>query len=71
MQIYTCSSGNTNQQFTITASTIAWAGKGECLDLTDGNTANGNVVCCSFLLQFFEKDKLTRTAKDPNVDLYG
>jgi hypothetical protein len=44
MQIYTCSSGNANQQFATTGSTIAWTGKGECLDLTNGNLSNGNVV---------------------------
>jgi len=45
MQVYTCSTGNTNQQFSITADArIAWTNKGECLDLTDGSLTSGNQV---------------------------
>ena len=45
MQIYTCFSGNTNQQFSVTADNrIAWTNKGECLDLTDGLVAAGQPV---------------------------
>ena len=45
MQIYTCSAGNANQQFTITADNrITWTGKGECLDLTGGAATSGTVV---------------------------
>jgi peptidoglycan/xylan/chitin deacetylase (PgdA/CDA1 family) len=44
MQIWTCSSGNPNQQFTRFGNTIQWTGRGECLDLTNGVLTNGNVV---------------------------
>jgi len=44
MQIYTCSAGNANQQFTISGNTTAWTGKGKCLDLTNGVLTNGNVM---------------------------
>jgi len=45
MQIYTCASGNTNQQFSITADNrIAWTNHGECLDLTNGVVTSGNQV---------------------------
>lgn len=44
MQIYTCSTGNPNQQFTIQGTKISWSGKNECLDLTGGSLTNGNVV---------------------------
>jgi len=44
MQLFTCSPGNANQQFTIFGTTIAWTAKGKCLDLTSGILTNGNVV---------------------------
>jgi len=44
MQIYTCNTGNANQQFTTGGNTIAWTGKGKCLDLTSGVLTNGNVM---------------------------
>jgi hypothetical protein len=53
MQIYTCSSGNANQLFTTSDSTITWSGKGECLDLTGGSLTDGNVVRCFFFAFLF------------------
>lgn len=53
MQIYTCNTGNTNQQWdTSSGSTIQLQNTGKCLDNTDGSTANGNVV--SLHLHFIE-----------------
>ena len=45
MQIYTCASGNTNQQFQLTsAKQIVWKNHNECLDLTDSNLTDGAQV---------------------------
>jgi hypothetical protein len=51
MQIWTCGSGDPNQEFTTSGNTIQWSGKGECLDLTNGVLTDGNVVR-SFLSVF-------------------
>jgi hypothetical protein len=45
LQIWECTKNDSNQQFTVTGDDrIAWAGKGECLDLTDGNISAGTPV---------------------------
>lgn len=49
LQIWTCAAGNTNQLFTNTRGQIEWAGKGKCIDLTDGKSVNGNPVRISVL----------------------
>jgi hypothetical protein len=63
MQIYTCFTGNTNQQFTLAlaptvndilpfAKGIVWKGHGECLDLTDSNLTDGAQVSVFGLIRF-------------------
>jgi hypothetical protein len=54
LQMYTCSAGNANQQFTYTSDNrIARTNQHECVDLTGGNTAVGTQVrlimmrCCN------------------------
>lgn len=44
LQVWTCSSGNTNQRFTYSFwdMTLKWTNTNMCLDLTDGSTADGN-----------------------------
>ncbi|KAJ7225121.1 ricin B lectin domain-containing protein [Mycena haematopus] len=48
LQIWTCASGNTNQQWVSAGSPgspqIVWAGKNKCVDATNGNVTNGNVM---------------------------
>jgi hypothetical protein len=44
MQIWDCTTGNTNQTWAQSGSTIVWTGKGKCLDLTDGVAASGTAV---------------------------
>jgi hypothetical protein len=45
MQIWACTDGDINQQFSITEDNrIAWTNKGECLDLTNGVSTPGNQV---------------------------
>ncbi|KAJ7190226.1 ricin B lectin domain-containing protein, partial [Mycena pura] len=45
MQIWSCNTGSTNQQFTTTsAHAIQWTGKGKCLDLADGSLTSGNKI---------------------------
>jgi len=47
LQVWTCSSGNANQQFIYTGygdNHITWKNKGKSLDLTGGSLANGNQV---------------------------
>lgn len=45
LQIWTCSSTNTNQQFYYTGDyRLAWTNHGKCTDLTDGSLANGNRI---------------------------
>ncbi|KAF7352511.1 hypothetical protein MVEN_01216000 [Mycena venus] len=48
LQIWTCASGNTNQQWVSAGSPgspqIVWAGKNKCVDVTNGNVTNGNVM---------------------------
>lgn len=59
MQIYTCSAGNVNQQFSVTADNrIAWTGKGECLDLTGGSTTSGTLVRIYSECDFSRPDQL-------------
>jgi hypothetical protein len=47
MSVLTCQPGDRNQQFNYTYPTIQWVGSNplECLDLTNGSIANGNIVC--------------------------
>lgn len=46
LQIWTCGTNNPNQQWEINGDqTVSWAGRNKCVDLTNGNTANGNQVC--------------------------
>jgi hypothetical protein len=46
IQIWECFTGNTNQQWSVTADNrIAWTNKHECLDLTDGVLSGGSRVC--------------------------
>jgi len=42
MQIWSCVSGNTNQQWFNSGTTIGLGGTNKCLDNTDGKTDNGN-----------------------------
>ncbi|KAJ7806991.1 hypothetical protein B0H14DRAFT_1541165 [Mycena olivaceomarginata] len=44
LQIWTCGSGNANQQWTISGTTIQWKGHSSCLDLTGGSVTNNNVM---------------------------
>ena len=44
LQIWDCSTGNTNQSWTDVGTQIQWTGKGKCLDLTNGTAASGNVL---------------------------
>ncbi|KAJ6479701.1 ricin B lectin domain-containing protein [Mycena sanguinolenta] len=48
LQIWTCASGNTNQQWVSAGQPgtpqIVWAGKNKCVDVTNGNVTNGNVM---------------------------
>ncbi|KAJ7457560.1 ricin B lectin domain-containing protein, partial [Mycena galericulata] len=44
MQIWTCGTGNANQAWSVSGSTIQWSGHSSCLDLTGGSVTNGNVV---------------------------
>ncbi|KAJ7628943.1 hypothetical protein FB45DRAFT_919611 [Roridomyces roridus] len=44
MQIWTCTSGNTNQMWTLSGNTIQWKGKSSCLDLTGGTQTDGNPI---------------------------
>ena len=44
LQIWDCTTGNTNQTWTESGATIEWTGKGKCLDLTDGVVASGTAV---------------------------
>jgi glucosylceramidase len=50
LQLWDCTEGDTNQQFTVgnSGSQIKWAGTGKCVDLLNGSGADGNPV--SFLL---------------------
>jgi hypothetical protein len=46
VQVWDCTNPDKNQQWSVTADhRIAWANEHECLDLTDGKTTNGNLVC--------------------------
>ncbi|KAF7294645.1 hypothetical protein MIND_01001200 [Mycena indigotica] len=42
LQLWTCASGNGNQQFTLSGQTIQWTGHSSCVDVTDGVLTNGN-----------------------------
>ncbi|KAF7773122.1 CAZyme family CBM13 [Agaricus bisporus var. burnettii] len=44
MQIFTCSSGNANQQWSydVWSKRLSWKGHNKCLDLSAGSTADGN-----------------------------
>ncbi|KAJ7052012.1 carbohydrate-binding module family 13 protein [Mycena amicta] len=43
LQIWTCGSGNANQQFYYTGDVhLSWTNHGKCLDLSGGSTADGN-----------------------------
>ncbi|KAJ7753097.1 ricin B lectin domain-containing protein [Mycena maculata] len=44
MQIWTCTEGDHNQQWTLFGATIQWSQTSSCLDLTNGNMTSGNVV---------------------------
>ncbi|KAJ7884976.1 ricin B lectin domain-containing protein [Mycena leptocephala] len=44
MQIWTCTGGDTNRQWTISGNSIQWSGHSSCLDLTDGSVANNNTM---------------------------
>ncbi|KAJ7051014.1 ricin B lectin domain-containing protein [Mycena amicta] len=46
LQIWTCATGNTNQEWTTGGwdQTITWAGKNKCLDVTDGKAVNGQPI---------------------------
>ncbi|KAJ6556122.1 ricin B lectin domain-containing protein [Mycena capillaripes] len=46
LQLWTCTEGDTNQQFTVgnTGSQIKWAGTNKCLDLLNGSGADGNFI---------------------------
>ncbi|KAJ7238352.1 ricin B lectin domain-containing protein [Mycena haematopus] len=44
LQIWECAAGNTNQEWTLSGSTIQWTGENSCVDLTNGNVTDGNVV---------------------------
>lgn len=56
LQIYKCNSGNTNQNWANVGLTFKLGGKNKCMDLTDGNRNNGNVVSPLLLLQTFSND---------------
>ncbi|KAF7358746.1 hypothetical protein MSAN_01213600 [Mycena sanguinolenta] len=44
MQIWTCTAGDTNQEWTLAGNTIQWSGTSNCLDLTNGATTDGNIM---------------------------
>jgi len=44
MQIWECTAGDTNQEWTVSGETIQWTDTSFCLDLTNGITTNGNIV---------------------------
>jgi hypothetical protein len=44
LQIWECTAGNTNQEWKLSGSTIQRSGEDSCLDLTNGNVTDGNVV---------------------------
>ncbi|KAF7319735.1 hypothetical protein MKEN_00755700 [Mycena kentingensis (nom. inval.)] len=44
LQIWSCSSGNANQKWTVSGSAIQWTDHSQCVDLTGGSTTNGNVM---------------------------
>ncbi|KAJ6600672.1 ricin B lectin domain-containing protein, partial [Mycena sp. CBHHK59/15] len=45
LQIWTCSVGNTNQQWiSVTDFTFQWSGTDKCIDLTGGSITDGNVL---------------------------
>ncbi|KAJ7925551.1 ricin B lectin domain-containing protein [Mycena leptocephala] len=46
LQLWDCTEGDTNQQFTVgnSGSQIKWAGTGKCVDLLNGSGADGNPI---------------------------
>lgn len=67
LQVWTCASGNANQQFShsggdvldIPTDRISWAAHpGKCMDLTDGSDANGNQVGLLLLCPFVTFQRL-------------
>ena len=44
LQIWDCATGNKNQMWTVTGSTLVWTGQNRCLDLTNGLAANGTIL---------------------------
>ncbi|KAJ7466133.1 ricin B lectin domain-containing protein [Mycena galericulata] len=44
LQVWTCTEGDTNQQWTVSEDTIKWNEESSCLDLTNGNQTDGNVM---------------------------
>ena len=68
MQIYTCNTGNVNRRFSVTPDQrIAWANHGECLDLTEGDLADGNQVSDSS--QAYDKS-CSKPSTCPDVEMY-
>jgi hypothetical protein len=46
LQVWTCSANNANQQWYYSKwdNTVTWTGKGKCIDVAEGNQADGTLV---------------------------
>ncbi|KAF8202645.1 ricin B lectin domain-containing protein, partial [Mycena galopus ATCC 62051] len=44
LQVWTCTTADSNQQWTLSGNTIQWSGTSECVDLTSGAATDGNIV---------------------------
>jgi hypothetical protein len=73
LQIWTCSAGNTNQQWiSVNNFTLQWAGTDKCIDLTGGSITDGTVLqiwTCSTgnVNQFWEGERNPDTVETGNI----